>query len=261
MKKTLDKAIKDGEIPKIREILIGMVSRPGGNITSIQDITVAIEKTPGLFEADDKKEYAKTAKELTQSQLETLREDIRTNFSLTKFRLLAEAREIERADPHFFKRREREKKEKEAKAAETAEVSEEVNYGTDTLVIDEEIEIDSKSSKPKVAVANVKDIPESKKATPAGKEPEEKAVEEKTVMDFPEVSPSGQYEEDSREQAYEASCSSGKGAKMFGYVVLILGLISAIVGVSVPIMFLIGLGIGVLMLGSAIVYASLPRKE
>ncbi|MDE6006181.1 MAG: hypothetical protein K2G67_01325 [Muribaculaceae bacterium] len=44
-----------------------------------------------------------------------------------------------------------------------------------------------------------------------------------------------------------------------GYILMALGIVASIVGICVPVRFLIGLGIGVLMLGLAVTYSAIPR--
>lgn len=52
--------------------------------------------------------------------------------------------------------------------------------------------------------------------------------------------------------------SLGRG---IGLAVIIAGLVASIVGICVPVRFMIGLGIGVLMLGATVVYTAINRLE
>ncbi len=49
--------------------------------------------------------------------------------------------------------------------------------------------------------------------------------------------------------------------KIFGYVLILLGAAAAIVGMCVPAHFIIGLGIGTLMIGSAIAYIGISSRS
>lgn len=47
--------------------------------------------------------------------------------------------------------------------------------------------------------------------------------------------------------------------RMAGYILMALGIVASIVAICIPVRFLIGLGIGVLMLGLAVTYSAIPR--
>lgn len=49
--------------------------------------------------------------------------------------------------------------------------------------------------------------------------------------------------------------------KTIGFILMILGAACSIVGICTGVKFMIGLGIGVIMLGSAIVYSGIPRSS
>lgn len=49
--------------------------------------------------------------------------------------------------------------------------------------------------------------------------------------------------------------------KIIGYVLILMGIAAAIVGICVPVKFLIGLGIGVIMLGSAVTYLGINHEK
>lgn len=51
-----------------------------------------------------------------------------------------------------------------------------------------------------------------------------------------------------------------KPLQLVGFILIILGAVTSIVGLCVPVRFMIGLGIGVILLGAATAYASLPRS-
>lgn len=54
--------------------------------------------------------------------------------------------------------------------------------------------------------------------------------------------------------------AGSKVTRIVGYVLMILGVATAVVGICVPVGFMIGLGVGVIMLGLAITYMALPRN-
>lgn len=62
MKDTIKQAVKSGDIPQIREILIDSMTRRAGSVAALNDITEAIETVPGLFVKDDGKFYASSAR-------------------------------------------------------------------------------------------------------------------------------------------------------------------------------------------------------
>lgn len=59
------------------------------------------------------------------------------------------------------------------------------------------------------------------------------------------------------EKATEDTGEHPSVAKIIGYIILIAGLVVSIVGLCIPLNFLVGLGIGVIMIGSAVVYLAL----
>lgn len=56
-----------------------------------------------------------------------------------------------------------------------------------------------------------------------------------------------------------ASQSRGKSLRILGFILMAAGLATSIVGLCVPVRFMIGLGIGVIMLGSAVAYTTVTR--
>lgn len=214
MRKALQKAIDAHDITGIRMILIDMASKPAGGISSINDITETIIDVPDLFEKDDGREYAPSPREMTEDLITSLRDDLYENFSLEKFRLLTEVREIERTNPKYFKNR-------------TRTVKTEEFYPDGTLEITEHIVGDD------IVTAEVVEME-------AAGEPEQESKASGTV-----AATAARYRQFSQ---------------LFGYVIILLGVAAAIVGICVPVYFLIGVGIGVMMLGSALVYVMLERK-
>lgn len=78
------------------------------------------------------------------------------------------------------------------------------------------------------------------------KEKESAPVEELTRADF--------------EGTPEQAAKRMSVARAVGYVILALGCAAAIVGLCVPVKFLLGLGIGVFLLGTAVVYMNIARE-
>ncbi len=241
MKKTLEKAVKANDIPQVRTILLQMLSSKSDNTASLKDITEVIKKTPKLFDKDDGKVYGPTAEEMTETQVEALREDIVSNFSVHKFSRLAEVREIERKNPRYYRDR-------------VKEVAESVDYPDGEVSVSEEIVDDSvvaaEAVEPSVDEPSIVDIVAEKVDAVC---PDDCAVQE-----VAEESITTEQPEASTASGEKKPCAVGR---TFGYVILLLGLAAAITGVCVPVKFLIGLGIGVLMLGAAIVYASISRSS
>lgn len=56
------------------------------------------------------------------------------------------------------------------------------------------------------------------------------------------------------------SIPRNKPLLIVGFILMILGAVTSIVGLCVPVRFMIGLGIGVILLGAATAYAALPRS-
>lgn len=219
MKKKLQQAIEAHDVPTVRNILIEMVTAKGGSVSALEDMAGAIAATKDLFVKDDGKIYASSAKELTATEIEALREDVKQNFSVPKFKLLAEVQEIERTHPSYFKNR-------------VQEVNLNVDYAEDTMIEDTMI-IEEEIVADRVVVAEIADRPD--KSDPA---------------DCP-----GSLDCSSRPD------KSGRAIKICGYVIMLLGLVTSIVGLCIPVRFMIGLGIGVLMLGAGIIYVSINQKR
>lgn len=162
MKNTLKKALESNNLPEIRESLIDIIRYKSDEPVSIDTVTEVIETTPGLFDKDNGKYYADSAAELTGEQLDKLTEDLKSNFSLEKYRLFTEAYAILAENPGYY----------------------------------------------------------DKKA---------------------------------------ASSGSTSPGKIFGFILMVLGCAAAIVGLCVPVKFLLGIGIGVFMIGTAVVYINIRR--
>lgn len=205
MKKKLKAAVEASDIPQVRSILIDIIEHGAGDTTTIEDVTEAISKTPGIFDADDGKFYASRPEEMTETLIESLREDLDRNFSLEKVRLFTEVESIKAGSPHYFRDREK----------NLASVA---DYACDTLSIEEEVEDG------RVTAAHVSDTPHEC-AADAGRNA------------------------DGRKPA----------ARIVGYAIMAAGAVAAIVGLCVPVKFLLGLGIGVFLLGTAITYMALVR--
>lgn len=177
MKNTLKAAVEANDLPKIRETLVKIIRSKSDKSVSIDSVTEVIQTTPGLFDKDNGKFYADKAENLTAKQLDEIADDLKSNFSLEKFRLLTEAYAILAESPDYY--------------------------------------ADKK----------------------------QKATAKETV-------------------AKSDCCKSGKKksvscGKVFGAIVMALGCAAAIVGLCVPVKFLLGLGIGIFMLGTAFVYINI----
>ncbi len=206
MKDTLKQAVKSGDIRQIRAIMIDSMTCCAGNTATLNQITEAIEKVPGLFDRDDGKFYAASARDMTETLIDSLREDLGSNFSLPKYRLYTEVQALRVSDPDYYAEREKEQKES-------------VAYPDGTLTITEEI------VGGKVTAASVSETP----------------------------LPDAGHDTARRRHKRSALC------RRIGYCVMTAGVVASIVGLCVPVRFLIGLGIGVIMLGTAIVYLSLRK--
>ena len=182
MKNTLKEAMKANDLPKIRELLVEIIRNESGTTTRIEEVTEALETTPGLFDLDDGKNYPRSAERMNEELIDRLADDLKSNFSLEKFRLLTEVYAKKAEDPDFY----------------TPNPSAEVKPA------------------------------DEKKGSPQ----ECKACKKK------------------------CNCASVVGA-----VIMALGCAAAIVGLCVPVKFLLGLGIGVFMLGTAFVYMSITGKR
>lgn len=194
MKNRIRKALEANDTGLIRTILIESMSEHAGRTATLLEISEVITNVPGLFDTDDGKKYP-AAHEMTPAALQTLAEDLHSNFSLPKYRLFTEVSARVARDPKFSLKQEQ--------ASETETVAEGV------LIAD----------------------------TPVEAAPREGAEE------------------------YQGNTKPGKGKalRIFGFALMAAGIASAIVGICIPIRFLIGLSIGVIMLGSAVVYSAIPR--
>ena len=106
MKKTLQIAIEANDLPQVRSLLIEMIRRSPGNVPALEDITETISSVPGLFEPDDGKTYAPSARDMTETLIDSLLEDLSCNFSLPKFRLYTETQALRHADRDYYSGRE-----------------------------------------------------------------------------------------------------------------------------------------------------------
>ena len=224
MKKKLEQAIKSADVAEVRNILLEMVSSKGGSVTMIEEMAHAIGSTENLFDKDDGKIYANSAKELTQTQIDALREDVKRNFSIPKFKLLAEVQEIERTHPSYFKER-------------VKDVTEEIEYADGSSMTVEEHIVDDEMVNLEAADNDLRTpVNDSEKViTETGKE---------TSANI------GQEEDEPKKKS---------AGKLFGYILLLTGLAVSIVGLCVSVNFLLGLGIGIMMIGAGTVYVSLSR--
>lgn len=140
MKKKLQEAIEANDIPAVRSILTAMATAKGSSVSSLEDMAEAIARTKDLFDHDDGKIYAESAKELTETEIEALREDIVHNFSIAKFKLLVEVQEIEHTHPNYFKKHVKETTETVDYPEGELTIAEEVVDGTPVVaVVSEEV--------------------------------------------------------------------------------------------------------------------------
>lgn len=204
MEKTLKQAVEANNIPAIREALVDIIVKDSGKTVPIQTVTKVLETTPGLFDVDNGKKYADSAADMNESLIQSLINDLKSNFSLEKFSLLTEVYAIKAENPDFF----------DKKGNSDSDVPDEID-----IVIEERI---------------VTDIPVDK--------------EEKNTQSV----------EDDPYEGYVKPVD--KGGRKLGAIIMALGFAAAIVGLCVPVRFLIGLGIGVFMLGTALYYVNM-RKE
>lgn len=185
MKNAFSEALAANDLPKVRNLLIETIRNESNQTAPIETVTEVLETTPGLFDEDNGKTYAPTAQEMTPALTAQLIEDLKSNFSLEKFKLLTEVYALR-----------------------------------------------------------------------VGQTPLEQSVEEALNEDSP-ATDEGKNEAD--DEAYRKPV--GKGGRMLGAVFMILGVAAAIVGLCVPVKFLLGLGIGVFMLGTALLYTNLIKKD
>ena len=221
MKKKLQSALEAADIPAVRTILIEMIDTGYNRTNTLQDITSTLPATPGLFEPDDGKTYAPTAAQMTETLIESLREDLSRNFSLHKFRLFTEARLLTHGDPHYFANRER-------------EVTELIEDPAGEMEIREEI-IDNR-----ITSANV---------TTPGQDCGDVWQTEGCCDVADTASPSDS-------QPHRAG---NKALRVVGLILMLAGAAAAITALCVPVTFLLGVGIGIILLGIALTYAALPR--
>lgn len=193
METQLKEAVRARDIPRVRDLLIALIIRESGNINAIESITDVLESTPGIFEPDDGKNYP-TSDKMTPAQTKQLIEDLKSNFSVEKFSLLAEIYELRKPGSV------------NPSASEAVSTSDE-----------------------------------------GERKPVSEAEREEMLADAKAVYGAGS----------KPKCNCGR---VTGAVMMALGCAAAIVGICVPVNFLIGVGIGVFMLGSAWLYMNLPRK-
>ena len=203
MEKTLKQAVEANNIPAIREALVDIIVKDSGKTVPIQTVTKVLETTPGLFDVDNGKKYADSPADMTDELVAQLIEDLKSNFSIEKFSLLAETFAL---DP--------DRKVKVEKTSSAA--SPEVSDGMQAVSLAEEID-------------------------PVTDEEREQMLEDaKATFGAPDA-PKG-------------------GSRIVAAIIMILGCAAAIVGLCVPVKFLLGLGIGVFMLGTALLYININDR-
>lgn len=173
MKDSLKKALETSDLPSLRRQLVDIITAHPHRTSTIEDVTQVLGNTDHIFEPDNGRHYPAVS-EMTETLMTELRDDLMTNFSLTKFRLYAEA-----LDAGVRPMAKRHRKEADT-ASETPTDSNQTPRATIGLTL--------------------------------------------------------------------------------GWIVLILGLITTIVGICVPVRFMIGLGIGIFMLGTAVAYLNVERR-
>lgn len=182
MENAFKEALESNNLPRVRELLIETIRTESGRTAQIETVTEVLETTPGLFDEDNGKRYADSPAEMTPELTAQLITDLKSNFSLEKFKLLTEVYALR-----------------------------------------------------------------------VGETPMEQGVEAALESD----SPATDEVRNEREADSKPRCSC---AKTVAAVIMILGCAAAIVGLCVPVKFLLGLGIGVFMLGTALLYVNLSNK-
>lgn len=233
MKKKLEEAIKSDNVAEVRNILLQMVTSKGGSVSMIRDMAEAIGSTKNLFDKDDGKIYANSAKELTRNQIEALREDVKRNFSISKFKLLAEVQEIERTHPSYFRDGTQDVREDFLYPDGSAMVLEE------HIVNDDVVTLEAHEVLPEPG-DNSEDTSEERYEVKFDSDPEETSEEILEVED-------------------EKASKAVSAGKVIGYVLIVLGVAAAITAICIALKFLLGIGIGIIMLGAAIAYFFINR--
>lgn len=90
MENAFKEALAANDLPKVRALLVETILNGSSDPETINSVTEVLETTPGLFDDDNGKTYAPSAREMTPQLTRQLIEDLKHNFSLEKFKLLTE---------------------------------------------------------------------------------------------------------------------------------------------------------------------------
>lgn len=238
MKRKLQSAIDAADIPMIRATLVEMIDSGYNHSDVLNDIAGALAANPDIFVKDDGRHYADSPADMTETLINSLRADLPGNFSVEKFSLLAESRLLTHNDPHYFSRRE----------SETVEVIEDA---------DGEIDVTSTLVDNRTTAAHATTLPTS--------DASDTDIEAADVSDATSLLNRAGSATDSGTKGGNAVIKPrkrrGRFLRTIGFSLMALGAAAAIVALCVPISFLLGVGIGVIMLGIALAYAAIPRPS
>lgn len=221
--KKMQEAVKSGDVEKVREIIIKRLTYHPEKAETIEAVTYAMANTPGLFEPDNgvDTEVGTTVNDAEAREIAA--EALRKNFSEEK--LLA------------FVKLCTEKKEETV--GDETEILSPVSED-DIVVVEEDV--------CRVAGDSCEDTEDDTIAALAASADRIMAEESESSDD---TASENILKESSAGNHNEVSKSNP--TKTLGIVLMVLGVICSIVGVSIPVMFMIGLGIGIFMLGTVLV--------
>lgn len=221
MERTLKEAVEANDIVKIRKALTNIIINDSGKTIPIESVTEVLETTNGLFEPDDGKQYPESAAKLTDQQVRQLIRDLNSNFSIEKFSLLTE----------FFALKANESGYKfDPDEDDTAMPGEASSDNDDMEIVIEErtVMVDGDDRKPVTRAERDEMISDAKAA----------------------------WQQEGESCPKKCNCG-----RIVSAIIMALGCAAAIVGICVPVNFLIGLGIGVLMVGAAALYMNIQSSR
>lgn len=216
-KKRIDEAAKYNDIGTIRELIIDVLTRRPADRESLDIVAYAMDKSPDLFDEDDMTVETLSKEEWTDGYARKVGDALKRNFSRRKLSMYAETMTELARNPKAHELA----NEKESDGARYA------------------ARMERQAAKEEAALQDSLRKAEERDAREEEKLREGKArYESDAVLSERVARPSGVM-------------------KIIGYILMALGAATSIVGLCVPVRFMIGLGIGIILLGIALVYINL----
>lgn len=233
MIKKMEQAVKARDREAVRALIVqGLRERPGRPET-LDMVTYAIEKVPDLFDEQSGTIVPVDRADWDEQYCESLAESLTDNFSRDRLKLYTDvcAALVTGDAPCHVGKDESRSKEGYPTVGEVEQVVVEDRYGNDRVEVIERVE---NVTPPDTGVCAVSS---------------EDAVED--------LSETADKIEDHRLNAPE----HGKAARTSGFVMMGAGAATAVVGLCISMSMLLGIGIALILVGSAVVYNAIRHQR